>query len=108
MTIAKELAASLLRRGIAARSDIMDITLADGSVQSKVTFTIGRISIGSHLVENVRAVINLNNADMLLPFGILNQAGRFTIDSAKGILTFGQEAMTKEESVPPRSASPKR
>ena len=40
-------------------------------------------------MENVQAVINDIDTDQLLPFGVLNQAGKFTIDSAHGLLIFG-------------------
>jgi hypothetical protein len=43
-----------------------------------------------HTLHNVRATITPANAEMLLLFPVLNQIGRFTVDSANNKLIFGR------------------
>jgi hypothetical protein len=50
---------------------------------------IHQIALGTHVATNVRAVINANDADMLLSLPALNQMGKFTIDIPNSRLVFG-------------------
>jgi hypothetical protein len=50
---------------------------------------IHQIALGTHVATNVLAVINANDADMLLSLPALNQMGKFTIDTANSQLVFG-------------------
>jgi hypothetical protein len=49
---------------------------------------IHRVSIGTHALFDVEASAGPHSA-LLLPFKILNQMGRFTIDTQTGTLSFG-------------------
>jgi hypothetical protein len=80
----------LLSKGEATPGAPAEVTLAGGQTTTMNTIVIGRLTIGNHSAVNVRATINPeDDADMLLPFPILNQMGRFTIDTANRQLVFG-------------------
>jgi hypothetical protein len=90
MSVTNELAAAMMDRGIAYRMDQQtNICLADGACQMRDQIMIHKLSIGGRTVMEVPAIMVPDDVEMLLPFGVLNQAGKFTIDSAKGLLIFG-------------------
>ena len=90
MSVTNELAAALIERDMAYRMDQQtNICLADGACQERDQIMVRKLSIGGRTVMDVPAIMVEDNAEMLLPFGVLNQAGKFTIDSAKGLLIFG-------------------
>ncbi len=87
MSVTNELAAALIDRGMAYRMDQQtSICLADGACQARDQIMVRKLSIGGRTVIDVPAIMVQDNVEMLLPFGVLNQAGKFTIDSAKGLL----------------------
>lgn len=90
MSVTNELAAALIDRGMAYRMDEQtNICLADGACQMRDQIMIRKISIGGRTVFDVPAIMVPDNVEMLLPFGVLNQAGKFTIDTERGLLIFG-------------------
>jgi gag-polyprotein putative aspartyl protease len=90
MSVTNELAAALIERDMAYRMDQQtNICLADGACRERDQIMIRKLSIGGRTVMDVPAIMVQDNVEMLLPFGVLNQVGKFTIDSAKGLLIFG-------------------
>lgn len=65
-----------------------DFRMADGHTNSLRMLNIHTVTIGSHVLHDVSAAIVGDNAVMLLPFPVLNQIGKFTIDTANHKLTF--------------------
>jgi predicted aspartyl protease len=51
--------------------------------------SIGTVTVGGHVLRDVRAGVSPDGAEMLLGLPLLNQIGRFTIDSANHKLIFG-------------------
>jgi hypothetical protein len=51
--------------------------------------TIHDVRIGSHVQHNVVAYVAPDNEEPLLPFAVLDQRGRFTIDTINNKLIFG-------------------
>jgi predicted aspartyl protease len=47
------------------------------------------VTIGSHVLRDVRAGVAPDGTDMLLGLPVLNKIGRFTIDSVNHKLIFG-------------------
>jgi clan AA aspartic protease (TIGR02281 family) len=64
-------------------------TIADGSTIMEQIISIRTLTIGRHTLHHVIAGVAPDGADMLLGFPVLNQVGRFTIDTANGQLIFG-------------------
>ena len=60
-----------------------------GQTVTDKQIVINQITIGNHTIPNVVAAVNTNEGDMLLPFPVLNQIGKFTIDTANHKLIFG-------------------
>jgi clan AA aspartic protease (TIGR02281 family) len=65
------------------------IKIADGSTILEQIISIRTLTIGRHTLHHVIAGVAPDGADMLLGFPVLNQVGRFTIDTANGQLIFG-------------------
>ena len=64
-------------------------TLADNRQVDSRIIIIHRVQIGRHVLTNIRASTGPAGHEGLIPFSVLNQAGRFTIDSAANKLIFG-------------------
>jgi hypothetical protein len=64
-------------------------TMANGSTIQEQIISIRAVTIGRHTLHNVIAGVAPDGADMLLGFPVLNQVGRFTIDTNAGQLIFG-------------------
>jgi hypothetical protein len=79
----------LVGKGEAVLGPPMQAKIADGSVVTEQTIIINTIVVGNHRLTNVPAALGSNNADALLPFPMLNQMGRFTVDSRSNQLIFG-------------------
>ena len=63
--------------------------LADGSIREQEYVRIASLIIGGHKLSDVIAGVTPDGADMLLGFPVLNQVGRFTIDTNSNRLIFG-------------------
>jgi clan AA aspartic protease (TIGR02281 family) len=89
LTVSESLADRLLTQHLAHEGPEVTVGLADGSEHSERTIVIDKVTIGSHALHDVRAGVTPDGADMLLGLPLLNQIGRFTIDSANHKLIFG-------------------
>lgn len=89
LTVTEPLAQRLLAQGFAHEGPEVTTTLADGSEREERTVLIDSVTIGSHVLRDVRAGVTPDGADMLLGLPVLNQIGPFKIDSANHKLTFG-------------------
>jgi len=89
MSLNESVADSLVAKGEAERTVDTTMTMADGHHATVHQIIVHDVKIGAHTLHNVRATITPENAEMLLPFPVLNQFGRFTIDSANNKLIFG-------------------
>ncbi len=68
----------------------MKVTIADGTSHDEPVLMVHQVRVGNHTINNVTVAITADsNAMPLLPFPILNQMGKFTIDTQAGTLTFG-------------------
>jgi len=67
----------------------VDTTLANGSVEKNRIITIRQIAIGGHVLRDVEAMVGPDGSPLLLGFPVLNQLGKFTIDTANSQLIFG-------------------
>jgi clan AA aspartic protease (TIGR02281 family) len=88
LTVTEPLAERLLAQGFAQEGPKATATLADGSAREGRTIIIDSVTIGSHVLRDVRAGVTPDGADMLLGLPMLNQIGRFTIDSVNHKLIF--------------------
>ena len=82
-------AQALLASGEADALGPAELGLAGGQTVTEDCIIIHQIALGTHVATNVLAVINANDADMLLSLPALNQMGKFTIDIANSLLVFG-------------------
>jgi hypothetical protein len=89
MTVTQTVAAGLVRDGHAISGPPETITLADGSSHTVPTLTINVVTVGTHRVSNVHAMVSPDSAPMLLGMGVLNHIGRFAVDVPNCQLTFG-------------------
>ena len=89
LTVTEPLAQRLLAQGLAHAGPGATSTLADGSRHEGRTVVIDSVTIGSHVLRDVRAGVTPDGADMLLGLPLLNQIGRFTIDTGNHKLIFG-------------------
>jgi hypothetical protein len=86
--VAADLLVAAHKADWAGRSETF--TMADGSTHEKRILIIHQIKIGSHTLTNVEAGVTPSNDTVpLLPFPVLAQIGKFTIDTNAGTLTFG-------------------
>ncbi len=83
------IAATLVNAGEATWGDATITEVADGSKVPTRNLTIRQLRIGKHVLYNVPAMVNATDTEMLLGFPVLNQMGRFTIDTTSNLLTFG-------------------
>jgi hypothetical protein len=85
MSIGTALGSNLVQHGDAHYSgDSTQSVIADGS-----TVTQSVLTIGNHTLHNVPAAVTPGDVTLLLPFQVLNQMGRFTIDTRNNLLVFG-------------------
>jgi hypothetical protein len=88
MSLPKIIADGLIADGSASEAGTTLIKVADGRVIEERRIIIDRVQIGVHVLRNIVATAP-NGAMLLLPFTILNQMGKFTIDTANHRLIFG-------------------
>jgi predicted aspartyl protease len=89
MSLTNGLAKQLLSRGEARLGPSRNWCGYDGACSWHETIVIRRLSIGSHTITDVFAVVVGDGAPDLLPFPVLNRFGKFSIDTAAGELVFG-------------------
>jgi clan AA aspartic protease (TIGR02281 family) len=88
LSIAKSIANDLLRRGEASLEDPGQVAIADGSVHAENVIRIDTVRVGNRVLHDVMAGVLPESAPPLLGFPVLNQAGRFTIDTKNRQLIF--------------------
>jgi clan AA aspartic protease (TIGR02281 family) len=89
MTVSEAIAYDLLAHGEAEALPDQDVEYADGSHHAVRQLRIYQIHVGGRAITDVKAGVTPNSADMLLGFPVLNQLGRFTIDTNNNKLIFG-------------------
>jgi predicted aspartyl protease len=95
MLVSPTVAGRLLAASQADEGRSVDVRLGNGRVVNERSILIHRVQVGRHVLSDVLATVAPDDGsltgfgDGLLPFTILNQIGRFTIDTANGKLVFG-------------------
>jgi clan AA aspartic protease (TIGR02281 family) len=92
MSIDSRLADKMLANGEAEESGDVTVQVADGRNVRERVIVIHRVTIGQHVLTDVKASVlpdSMDDAEGLLPYSILNQVGKFTIDSRNNKLIFG-------------------
>jgi hypothetical protein len=89
MTISNSVARALIANGEAILTTDKTYVLANGAKVTAKRVIIHDVRIGAHVLRDVAAGIVPDDAGMLLPFPVLNQVGRFTIDTNNSKLIFG-------------------
>jgi clan AA aspartic protease (TIGR02281 family) len=88
LSITQSVAYSLVNAGEAAWGPNGPVSIADGSTHEVQSVFIRHVTLGRHIVTNVRAFVVADNATMLLGGDILRRFGKFTVDNARSQLTF--------------------
>jgi hypothetical protein len=90
LLVTEKIAEGLVRSGDAEWIETAHVKLADGTTQDERNIRIHRVAIGNHILHDIEAgVTNSDSADLLIGFPVINEIGRFTIDSRNRELTFG-------------------
>ena len=89
LSIPESVAYRLLLRHEAVEAEEAMVMLANGSEERQRGVRILSLSIGGQLLRNVYATVAPDDAEPLLGFTVLNQVGRFTIDTNAGVLIIG-------------------
>jgi hypothetical protein len=90
MSISPSLAQALVSKGDAYYANrTIQVTLADGSAQEEQIIVVHKLTIGNHTLTDVPSTVTEQETEMLLPFPVLSQIGKFTIDTKAGQLIFG-------------------
>ena len=79
----------LLLRRDAIESDDAIVTLANGAREWRRGIEIRSVSVAGHTLRDVHATVASHASEPLLGFPILNQLGRFTIDTIERLLIMG-------------------
>jgi clan AA aspartic protease (TIGR02281 family) len=88
ISIPKSIANDLLRRGEASLEDPGQVTIANGSTYAESLIRIDTVRVGNRVLHDMIAGVSPEQAAPLLGFPVLNQAGRFTIDTKNRQLIF--------------------
>ncbi|RBP14359.1 clan AA aspartic protease (TIGR02281 family) [Roseiarcus fermentans] len=75
------------REAVEAQSAVM--TLANGREELRQGVKLWSVTVGGRTLLDVYATVAPHEAEPLLGFPVLNQAGRFTIDTVAGLLIMG-------------------
>jgi clan AA aspartic protease (TIGR02281 family) len=105
-TVSESLAQELLSRGEAAEGPQARVQLADGSTIIARIIYVHTFKIGDKILRDIEAGVTPDGTDMLLGFPVLNQVGRFTIDTNTNRLIFGAETASPSETPPAAPAPP--
>jgi predicted aspartyl protease len=91
MSIGTALANNLVQHGDAHYTgDTTQSLIANGATVTQSVLMIDRVTIGRHTLYNIPAAVTQgSDVTLLLPFQVLNQMGRFTIDTRDNLLVFG-------------------
>ncbi len=89
VTVSESLAQELLSRGEADEGPSAQVQLADGTTTTARNIYVHTLRIGDNVLRDIRAGVTPDGTDMLLGFPVLNQIGRFTIDTVNRRLNFG-------------------
>jgi clan AA aspartic protease (TIGR02281 family) len=89
MLITETVAKTLIAKGEADWTTDATYQTADGHNATTRRVTIHDVRVGWHVLHNVVAYVAPDNAYPLLPFGVLDQVGRFTIDTNANKLILG-------------------
>ena len=65
------------------------LTLANGEEENRRGLRLCSVSVGGHTLFDVYATVAPRASEPLLGFPVLNQLGRFTIDTIAGLLIMG-------------------
>jgi gag-polyprotein putative aspartyl protease len=106
MTVSERVAQDLLAKGEAETTDDGQVILADGSRITEKRVIVHDVKIGTHELRNVVAGVVSNDAEMLLPFPVLNAIGIVTIDTTANKLIFNQPPKTVGVQATPVAATP--
>ena len=88
VTVTKSVANDLLRRGDAVLGDPGEFRDFEGWKHIEDCIQILTLNIGGHTLHNIFAGVVPDEGEMLLGFPVLNQVGRFTIDTKNRQLIF--------------------
>jgi clan AA aspartic protease (TIGR02281 family) len=90
LVVTEKIADELVRSGDAEWIETAHVKLADGTTKDARYIRVHRVAIGSHILHDIEAgVTNSDSADLLIGFPVINEIGRFTIDSRNRELIFG-------------------
>jgi Aspartyl protease len=70
MNIPRDLAAELIKRGVATADGTLIICVADGTCNPRVRIWIDKVTVGPRVVEHVAAIIAPDGSELLLPFSV--------------------------------------
>jgi clan AA aspartic protease (TIGR02281 family) len=88
ISVPNSVANELLRHGEATLDDPGQVTIANGSTYAVSLIRIDTVRVGNRVLHDVIAGVSPEQASPLLGFPVLNQAGRFTIDTKSRQLIF--------------------
>ncbi len=89
LSLPKWIADRLLMRREAVDSAGGILTLVNGCEERRQGIKVWSVSVGGHTLLDVYATVAPHAAEPLLEFPVLNQVGRFTIDTVAGLLIMG-------------------
>lgn len=85
----KSMGDALLKAGEAQLIKEWDSELANGTHEKVNVISINLVRIGNHILHMVPAMVhNDDKGAMLLGFSVLNEIGKFTIDTRNQVLEF--------------------
>jgi clan AA aspartic protease (TIGR02281 family) len=79
----------LLKSGGASITGMTKTKIADGSIVTEPEININKLTIGGRVLYNIEAVITSDNAMTLLGTNVLNQFGKYTVDTKNNQLILG-------------------
>jgi clan AA aspartic protease (TIGR02281 family) len=87
--ITRSVAKALLASGAAYESGTLRSQMADGTISVRRQIIIRKVTIGDRMARNVNAIVETDTSPMAIGFPVLNQLGRFTIDTKTKQLILG-------------------
>jgi hypothetical protein len=107
VNIPADVVRTLIRANTIAPSDFLPgstYVLADGTRVQSPRFMIRRIRVGGHVVENVAATIGEVEGSLLLGQSVLERLGRWSLDSGRQVMVFGEPGSGVESPAPVAAA----